>query len=65
MLKTFKNIYKNKHKFLTYFWIANVPVCILLYYFSSNKVMGLYIALCSVYANVESSAGAHEASDEI
>ena len=39
-----------------WFWVANFPVCIALYLWAPTAVMGLYIALCSIYANVEASA---------
>jgi len=45
-----------------WFWLANFPVCFVLYFALNERIMGLYIALCSIYANVESSAAAKEAS---
>jgi len=52
---------RDHHRFKKYFWQFNYPVCFSLYLFAPPKVMGLYIALCSIYANVETSDGADEA----
>lgn len=35
------------------FWLANVPICGALYFLAPAKVMGLYIALVSVWALVK------------
>lgn len=56
-----RKIRENKHRYLTWFWLINFPICIALYVWANEKIMGLYIALCSVYANAESSAAADEA----
>lgn len=51
------------HTYKKWFWMANYPICVALYLLANTKVMGLYIALCSIYANVETSHGAQEAKD--
>lgn len=52
---------KHNHVYKKIFWRFNYPLCMGLYFFAPTKVMGLYIALCSIYANVETSYGAEEA----
>jgi hypothetical protein len=52
---------QNHHLYKKHFWQMNYPLCAALYFLASPKVMGLYIALCSIYANVETSDGADEA----
>lgn len=59
-----KKLNKMKHTILMYFWIANFPVAMILYFFTDEKILLLYTVLCSVYANVESSASAKEAKGE-
>lgn len=43
-------------------WIANLPVCVVLYLLAPGKVTLLYLALVSVYANIASHAAALHAS---
>lgn len=52
---------KKEHTYKMYFWRANYPIAILLYFFTSEKILLFYTLLCSVYANEETSAGAKEA----
>lgn len=62
MFKKIKNNYnKNEHKYKKWFWRANYPVAIALYFFTDEKILLFYTLLCSVYANEETSAGADEA----
>lgn len=61
--KQAKQQVKAVHKWLTWFWVANFPVATLLYFYTGQKLMGFYIALCSVYANVEASAAAKEGAE--
>lgn len=56
-----KNWEENEHVYKKWFWRANYPIAILLYFFTEEKVLLLYTLLCSVYANEETSAGAEEA----
>jgi hypothetical protein len=58
--KTWK---KNEHTWKMWFWRANYPVAIALYFLTSDKILLLYTLLCSVYANEETSAGAKEAQE--
>ncbi len=48
---------KNKHKVLMWFWIAMIPVTLIWL-----KESVLWVALMSIYANIEASAAANEAS---
>lgn len=52
---------KNEHTWKMWFWRANYPVALVLYFSTSEKILLLYTLLCSVYANEETSAGAKEA----
>lgn len=56
-----ENWRENEHLYKKWFWRANYPVAILLYLYSNEKVLLFYTLLCSVYANDETSAGAHYA----
>lgn len=47
---------KNRHKYLMWFWIAMIPVTLI---FLKDSV--LWVAMMSLYANIESSAAANEA----
>jgi hypothetical protein len=51
-----KKIKDNRHKFLMWFWIAMIPVTLIWL-----KESVLWVALMSLYANIESSAAANEA----
>jgi hypothetical protein len=53
----------NEHRYKKIFWRWNYPVVFLIYFFLPEPVLILYLALCSVYANDESSAGAEEAKE--
>lgn len=48
--------WKNRHKYLIYFWIAMVPITV---FWLKESV--LWVALMSLYANIEASAAAAEA----
>ena len=50
-----ERIKKNYHTYLMFFWIAMVPVTLI---WLKDSV--LWIALMSLYANIESSAAARE-----
>lgn len=52
---------ENEHTIKKWFWRANYPVAIALYFTTNEKVLLLYTVICSVYANEESSASAEEA----
>lgn len=52
---------KHEHTIKKWFWRANYPLAIGLYFFTNEKILLLYTLLCSVYANEETSAGAAEA----
>lgn len=52
---------KHSHTAKKWFWRANYPVAIALYFLSDEKVLLFYTLLCSVYANEETSASAEEA----
>lgn len=47
---------KHKHTYLMWFWVAMVPVTLVWL-----KESVLWVALMSLYANIESSAAAREA----
>lgn len=47
---------KNRHKYLMWFWIAMIPVTL---FWLKESV--LWVAMMSLYANIESSAAANEA----
>lgn len=49
------------HRYLKWFWVANLPVCIGLYAWAPQTVTLLYLAVVSVYANIVSHAGAEQA----
>jgi hypothetical protein len=53
-------LWKNRHKYLIWFWIAMVPVTIL----TPLKESLLWVLLLSLYANIEASAAAQEAKKE-
>jgi hypothetical protein len=53
-------LWKNRHKYLIWFWIAMVPVTI----FTPLKESLLWVLLLSLYANIEASAAAQEAKKE-
>lgn len=55
------NYKKNKHLYKKWFWRANYPVAVALYFLVDEKIILFYTLLCSVYANEETSAGAEEA----
>lgn len=52
---------EKEHVYKKWFWRANYPLAIGLYFFTEEKVLLLYTLLCSVYANEETSASAEEA----
>lgn len=52
---------ENEHRYKKWFWRANYPLAIALYFLTDEKILLLYTLLCSVYANEETSAGADEA----
>lgn len=55
--KAFMNkAWKNRHTYLMWFWIAMIPVTVLWL-----KESVLWVAMMSLYANIESSAAAKEA----
>ncbi len=51
-----KRIWVERHKYLMWFWIAMIPVTLLVL-----KESVLWVAIMSLYANIESSAAAREA----
>lgn len=53
---TWNKIVENRHKYLMYFWIAMIPPTLLWW-----KDSILWVALMSLYANIEASAAAMEA----
>lgn len=59
MRKTIKKILKKRHTYLMYFWIAMIPVTL---FWLKESV--LWVALMSLYANIESSAAARAAEHE-
>lgn len=54
-----RRIFKDRHKWLMWFWIAMIPVTI---FWLKESV--LWVAIMSLYANIESSAAANEAQKE-
>lgn len=52
-----KKIWKNRHKYLMWFWIIMIPISI----FTPLKESITFVILLSLYANIESSAAAREA----
>lgn len=56
MMKLFNNLKENAHTYLLLFWVAMVPITLL---FLRDSV--LWVALMSLYANIEASAAAREA----
>lgn len=56
MKSTLKKLKDNRHKILMWFWIAMIPVTLIWL-----KESVLWVALMSLYANIESSAAANEA----
>lgn len=57
-----REFYKeNEHIIKKWFWRANYPVAIALFFVSSERILLFYTLLCSVYANDETSASAEEA----
>ena len=52
---------ENEHTIKKWFWRANYPVALGLYFFTDEKILLLYTVLASVYANEETSASAEEA----
>jgi len=59
--KFYKKYQKREHFYKKWFWRANYPVAIALYFLTDEKILLFYTLLCSVYANEETSAGADEA----
>lgn len=59
VMKLIKKIIKNRHTFLMWFWIAMIPVTLIWL-----KESVLWVALMSLYANIESSAAAKAAENE-
>jgi len=57
MDKLYKKIQKHKHKYLKWFWVAMIPVTLI---WLKDSV--LWVALMSLYSNIEASAAAEEAS---
>jgi len=55
-MKLLKTIHKHNHTILMYFWIAMIPVTLLWF-----KDSVLWVAIMSLYANIEASASAREA----
>ena len=51
-----KKIKDDRHTYLMYFWIAMIPVTL---FWLKESV--LWVAMMSLYANIESSAAAREA----
>lgn len=51
----------NEHTIKKWFWRANYPIAIVLYFLTSEKILLFYTLICSVYANEETSASAEEA----
>lgn len=51
-----RNLLKNRHKYLMWFWVAMIPVTL---FWLKESV--LWVAMMSLYANIESSAAAQEA----
>ena len=61
-IEKIKKLYKeNEHTYKKWFWRANYPVAIALYFFTDEKILLFYTLLCSVYANEETSSSAEEA----
>jgi hypothetical protein len=56
MKNLFKKLKDNRHKVLMWFWIAMIPVTL---FWLKESV--LWVAMMSLYANIESSAAANEA----
>ena len=56
MKEFIKSVKKNRHSILMWFWIAMIPVTLIWL-----KESVLWVALMSLYANIESSAAAQEA----
>lgn len=54
-----KQIIKNRHKYLMWFWILMIIPTLLWW-----KESVLWVALMSLYANIEASAAAKEASKD-
>lgn len=54
-----KELIKHRHKYLMWFWIAMIPITLIWL-----KESILWVAMMSLYANVESSAAANEAQKE-
>jgi hypothetical protein len=52
---------KNPHRYKKWFWRANYPIAVVLYFLTDEKILLFYTLLCSVYANEETSSGAEEA----
>lgn len=55
-MKWLKNLYQDRHRWLTWFWIVMV-IPTLLWWRDSI----LWVLIISLYANIETSAGAKEA----
>ena len=51
-----QGIYKRRHKYLMWFWILMIPVTVIWL-----KESVLWVAIMSLYANIESSAAADAA----
>lgn len=56
-----KNWREKEHVYKKWFWRANYPVMLAIYFWLPPQVLLLYTAFCSVYANDETSASAEEA----
>lgn len=56
MRQNANKLYTNRHKYLMWFWIFMIPVTL---FWLKGSV--LWVALMSLYANIESSAAAREA----
>lgn len=56
MKKILKNISTRRHTYLKWFWIAMIPVTLL---WLKDSI--LWVAMMSLYANIEASAAAEEA----
>lgn len=48
------------HRWAKWFWAANFPVVILLYLYLDERLLLLYLAIVSVYANFASEASTEQ-----
>jgi hypothetical protein len=60
-MNLYKEYKKKEYFYKKWFWRANYPVAIALYFLTDDKILLFYTLLCSVYANEETSASAEEA----